>query len=121
MTTQQTEPLVLPTVTWGYTPDTGQLMAQCGEHEAQIHKDPKTGQSAFHLTLTLRRVGSPRTKEVRSRPSVAQMQQLSIPLRLILEECRDGGLLRTPSPVLRNGLCLLALLEALVEHGRRGR
>jgi hypothetical protein len=109
MTTQQTEPLVLPDVTWGYTPETGQLMAQCGEHEAQIHKDPKTGQSAFHLTLTLRRVGSPRTKEVRSRPSVAQIQQLAIPMRELLEDFRDRGLLRTPSPAARNGLSLLAL------------
>ena len=44
MTTQAREPLALPDVTWGYTPETGQLMATCGEHAAVIRRDPKNGQ-----------------------------------------------------------------------------
>jgi hypothetical protein len=123
MTTQETEPLVLPAVTWGYDSHTGQLMASCGDHEAQIHKDPKNGQPIFHLTLRScgHGDGSPRAKETRSRQGVAQTHMLLGSLKPLLEDCRDMGLLRTPSPVLRNSLCLVALLEALVEYGRKGR
>jgi hypothetical protein len=123
MTTQETEPLALPTVTWGYTPETGQLMASCGDHEAEVHKDPKNGQPVFHITLRgcERDDGRPRAKEMRFQQGVAQTQRLLGIFKPLLEDCRDMGLLRTPSPALRNNLALVALYEALVEYGRRGR
>jgi hypothetical protein len=124
MTTQQTEPLVLPDVTWGYTPDTGQLMAQCGDHEAEIHRDPKNGQPVFHLTIRdcEHEDGSPRAKEMRSRQGVAETRREWAMLMEALIRCRDMGYFSTPhTPALENNLCLVALLGALVEYGRKGR
>jgi hypothetical protein len=123
MTTQQAEPLALPDVTWGYTPETGQLMASCPPHSAEVHRDPKCGQPVFHLTLRGREHEDGRPgAETRSRQGLAQTQNLLGALRGILDECRLAGLLRTPSPGMRNSLASVALLEALIkDRGRKGR
>jgi hypothetical protein len=122
MTTQETEPLSLPQVSWGYTSDTGQLMASCWPHDAYVHKDPKTGQPVFQLTIRdcAHEDGRPMARDLCSRQGIARTQRDLAILKWAVAHCQEKGLLTTPhTPAMRNNLSLLALLEALVGYGRK--
>jgi hypothetical protein len=79
------------------------------------------GQPIFHLVLRdcEHANGRPPAADLRWRQGVAQTQRLLTVLTRALNCCRAAGL--PPTPARANNLSLVALLEALVEYGRKGR